>query len=58
VWSLPGEMEVQPGGRGIVFISSLTWRWDQREDLGGLMHTPMLVLRYPKSMWWEISTLT
>jgi hypothetical protein len=28
------------------------------EDMGRLIHTPMLILRYPKSMWEEMSTLT
>jgi hypothetical protein len=54
----------------VIFVSSLTWRWGEnlhlsclkwpsgQEDLGGLMHTPMLILRYPKSMQEEIPTLS
>jgi hypothetical protein len=51
----------------VIFISSFIWRWEGHlyhflssmglgKDLGWLMHI-VLILRYSKSMWEEISTL-
>jgi hypothetical protein len=58
VGSLPGGMGPHAGDEESPVSFSISSGLGDGEDLGRLEHTLMLILRYPKSMWEEISTLS